>query len=249
MRKIVVLFVLLLCFASCEKPGDCIKSAGAITSKTYDGLTFHTIVVYKGIALVITQGDTYKVEVQAGESLINDIEVSVTDGVLTIEDQTTCNWVRDYGQTVVYITAPDLTDIYSKTECPISSNGALTYPDLRFVAMDSYDSYSGTGTGDFYLQIDNSNLAVESNSVSRFFITGQTQNLNLSIYESGGIFYGQELLAQQVNLYHRGSNDLYVHPIESIFGNIYNIGNVYSVTHPPTVNVTEHYQGRLFFLQ
>lgn len=235
--------------AGCEKPGDCIKSAGATTVKTYDGFSFHTVLVNRGIALVIAQGDVYKVEVQAGENLVNDITVKVENGVLTLEDQTTCNWVRDYGQTVVYITAPNLTDIYAKTELPIVSRGTLTFPDLHIVSMDSYDSYNGTGTGDFYLNIDNQNLMIENNTVSRFYLSGHTNNLQLSVYESGGIFYGQELMAEQVVLYHRGSNDLYVHPVQSISGNIFNIGNVFSVRRPPLIDVTEHYQGRLFVLE
>jgi len=245
------LFVILLvfAFASCEKPNDCIKSAGALTSKSFEGLTFSSIIVNKGIALVIKEGDVYKVEVQAGANLINDIQVNVEGGVLTLEDQTTCNWVREYGQTVVYVTAPDLTDIYAKTELNITSSGTLHYPDLHIVSMDSYDTYTGTGTGDFFLQLDNNSLTVENNNVSRFYLSGQTQNLQISFYESGGIFYGQEFLAQFISLYHRGSNDLYVHPIQSITGDIYNIGDVISITHPETVNVTEHYQGKLFFLQ
>lgn len=251
MRKITALFVLLLIFASCEKPGDCVKSVGAMTTKEYGGFEFHTIVVNKGIALVITEGADYKVEVRTGENLINDILVVVENGVLKLEDQTTCNWVREYGQTVVYVTAPNLTDIYAKTELNIVSNGTLHYDDLRLVSMDSYDSYTGTGTGDFYLNLDNTNLTVENNSVSRFYLYGRTQNLNLQFYESGGIFYGQEFLADHITLYHRGSNDLYVHPIESISGGIYNIGNVYSVTRPPdeNVDVVEYYQGKLIFLE
>jgi hypothetical protein len=251
MRNGLFLLVLILLFASCEKPSDCIKSAGTMTSRTYPELGFHTIIVNKGIALVITEGDEYKVEVQTGENLINDIQVNVTDSILTLEDGTTCNWVRDYGQTVVYVTAPNLTDIYAKTELNITSNGTLHYPDLHIVSMDSFDTYTGTGTGDFYLQIDNNSLKVENNNVSRFYVTGQTQNLSLLFYESGGIFYGQEFVAQYVGLYHRGSNDLYIHPIQSISGDIFNIGNVISVTHPPdeNVNVVEHYQGKLFFLQ
>lgn len=243
----------ILSLASCDKPGDCVKSAGAMTSKqiAYDGLSFHTIIVNKGIALVIAQGDEYKIEVRTGENLIGDITVNVDNGVLTLEDATTCNWVRDYGETVVYVTAPDLTDIYAKTERNITSSGTLHYPHLRVVSMDSYDTYNGTGTGDFYLDVDNTDLTVENNNVSRFYLYGHTQNLNLRIYEAGGIFYGQELSAGHIDLYHRGSNDLYVHPIESISGDIFNIGNVYSVTHPPDdqVHVVEHYQGRLYFLQ
>lgn len=250
MRKVFLVFGLVLLLASCEKPGDCVKSTGAMTSKEYSGLEFTTIIVNKGIALVITEGDQYKVEVHTGENLINDISVSVNKGVLTLEDQTTCNWVREYGQTVVYVTAPNLTDIYAKTELNITSNGTLHYDNLHIVSMDSYDNYTGTGTGDFYLQIDNANLAVENNSVSRFYLYGQTQNLNLKFYEAGGIFYGQEFSADHITLYHRGSNDLYIHPIESISGDIFNIGNVFSVTHPPqeNVNVVEHYRGKLIFL-
>lgn len=247
------LLALFVTFASCDKPGDCVKSAGATASKNYeyDGPGFHTIIVNKGIALVITEGENYKVEVRTGENLVNDITVNVSEGVLTLEDQTTCNWVRDYGQTVVYVTAPNLTDIYAKTELNITSNGTLHYPDLRVVSMDSYDSYNGTGTGDFFLNIDNESLTVENNNVSRFYVTGQTQDLKLYFYESGGIFYGQEFSAQDIYLYHRGSNDLYVRPIGSITGEIFNIGNVYSVTHPPdqNVNVVEHYQGKLYFLE
>jgi hypothetical protein len=253
MRKIILLFGLLVVFASCEKPSDCVKSAGALTSKQYeyDESGFNTIIVNKGIALVITEGQDYKVEVRTGENLINDITVNVNEGVLTLEDQTTCNWVRDYGQTVVFVTAPNLTDIYAKTELNITSSGILHYPNLRVVSMDSYDSYNGTGTGDFYLNIDNASLTVENNNVSRFYVSGQTQDLHLFFYESGGIFYGQEFSAQHIDLYHRGSNDLYVRPIGSISGDIFNIGNVYSVTHPPdqNVHVVEHYQGKLFFLQ
>lgn len=64
---------------------------------------FSKIIVNKRIGLVIIQGDDYKVEVKTGENLINDIEVSVVDNKLILEDNTTCNWVRDYGETTVLL--------------------------------------------------------------------------------------------------------------------------------------------------
>src|SRR6476620_4122550 len=127
MRKFLVIIGILFVFASCEKTGDCVKSTGKIVAKDFDGLEFNKILINKGVAAVITQGDTYKVEVQAGENLINDIEVKVMGNMLTVADNTTCNWTREYGATVVYITAPDLTDIYSKTEKSIISNGILAF--------------------------------------------------------------------------------------------------------------------------
>lgn len=238
---------LILFFASCEKTGDCIKSSGQMTSKVYEGISFNKIIVHNGIALVITQGDQYKVEVRTGENLIYDIEVKVLDNTLTLEDNTTCNWVREYGETVVYVTAPNVTDIYCKTEKNITSNGVLTYPNLHLVSMDNVDGYKGIGTGDYILQIDSQNLSIENNSFSRYFISGKTNEMNLNFYENGGIFHGENLFSNTITLYHRGSNDMFVHPTNAIFGNIYNVGNVYCNSRPPISPVVQHYRGRLIF--
>lgn len=247
MRNIFAIALAFILFSSCEKPGDCIKSAGATAVKDYDGLVFSKIIVHKGISLVITQGPEFHVQVHTGENLINDIDVNVVDDMLVLEDNTVCNWVRDYGQTMVYVTAANLTDIYSKTELQIVSNGVLTYPNLHLISMDAEDGFNGAGTGDFYLQLNNQELTVENNNVSRYYLAGHTESLRIKFYEAGGIFYGQELRAETIDLYHRGSNDLYVNPIQSISGDLYNVGNVISVNRPPVVNVTEHYQGRLLF--
>lgn len=247
MKKILAILLVLI-LIGCEKTGDCVKSTGAMTVRTYSRLEFSKIIVNKGIALVIQQGAESKVEVHSGENLIGDIQVTVAGGWLVLKDNTDCNWVRDYGQTVVYVTTPELTDLYSKTELSISAPQTLNFPFLHLVAMDSYDTFPGTGTGDFYLNISNEQTVVDCNTVSRFFISGQTERLNVSMYASGGIFYGQEFLAETVQVFHRGSNDIYVHPGVSLLGDIYNIGDVFSVAQPSEVNVTEHYRGKLIFL-
>ena len=235
----------MLLFANCNK--DCVKSAGKMATKEFAGLSFKKILVNKGIGLVITQGSDYKVEVSSGENLIGDIEVKVIDGMLVLEDHTTCNWIRDYGQTVVYVTAPDLTDIFCKTEQNITSNGILAFPFLHLVSMDSNDGFAGAGTGDYSLQVNNQSLLIENNNVSRYYISGNTNQLSVNFYEAGGVFRGENLTANDVRIFHRGSNDIYVWPVNSISGDIYNIGNVISMAHPPLVQVTEHYRGRLIF--
>lgn len=245
--RFIIAFVCLFLFMGCDKPGDCIKSTGPIVTSEIGIADFDKIIVHNGIALVITQGPDYKIVVETGENLIDDIEFKKTDKTLTIQDNTTCNWVREYGQTVVYITAPNLTEIISKTEKNIISNGVVTFPDLRLVAMDNYDGYEGVGTGDFIFQVDNKNLYLECNSFSTFSISGHTNALSAYIYEANGIIDTAELKAENIQLYHRGTNNMKVHPINSIAGNIYNLGNVIAVSRPPTVNVVEHYKGKLIF--
>ena len=246
MRNYIILFAVLI-FASCDNPGDCVKSTGAMTVKSYDMPEFSKIVVNKGIALVIRQGGEYKVEVHSGENLINDIEVTVDGGLLRLADNTSCNWTREYGETIVYVTTPELTDVYSKTELSISSDGVLAFPELHLVAMDSYDGYVGVGTGDYRLELNNTSTFVDANSVARFYLSGHTQNLKVSVYAAGSIVYGQDLIAQNVHVFHRGTNDIYVHPLMSLSGDLYSLGDLYSTVHPPVVNVIQHYDGRLIF--
>ena len=249
-RFILLSFLCLLAsLTACSGLDDCIKSSGAMATKQIDlqGQTFSTVVVNRGIALVVEQGPVYAVTVKAGHNLVDDIQVQISNNILTLKDGTSCNWTRDYGQTTIYITAPDLTHIHSKTELDITSAGVLSFPHLRLYAMDILDGYPGVGNGDFRLEVNCPNLTIENNDLSRYFIRGSVQNLWVNFYEWGGIFYGQELVANAIQVYHRGSNDLYVHPVESITGSIYNLGNIYCSPRPPIVNVQEYYRGRIIF--
>ena len=253
--KVLIYFVficssaLLFSITSCSGLDECIKSSGAMATKPIDlqGQTFSTVVVNRGIALVVAQGPIYAITVKAGQNLVDDIQVHISNNILTLTDGTSCNWTREYGQTTVYITAPDLTHIHSKTELDITSAGVLSFPYLRLIAMDHLDGFKGVGNGDFRMEVNCPNLAIENNDLSRYFIRGSVQYLWVNFYEWGGIFYGQNLNANVIQVYHRGSNDMYLHPLESITGSIYNLGNIYCDFRPPIVNVQEYYRGHLYF--
>ncbi|HBI01948.1 MAG TPA: head GIN domain-containing protein [Flavobacterium sp.] len=244
MKKIILIIVIASFFYNCEKPGDCIKSTGEIITREVEVTPFETIFVYTGIELVIKQGPEYKVEVKSGENLIDDIEVKIENNTLSLKDKTTCNWVRDYGQTIVYVTAPNLTDIHSKTEQAIKSDGLLTYPIIRLYAMDLSD---GAGTGDFIFEVDNGQLVILNNNVSRFFISGNTQEALLNFYDGNGRLEAQDLAINVAKVFHRGSNDMIIRPIQSVEGDLFSTGNLILLNTPPTVNLTEHYQGRVIY--
>lgn len=218
-----------------------------MTTKQIDvgGSQFENIFVYPGVALVVTQGDEYSVTIEAGDNFIDDVEITLAENSLTIKDGSGCNLVRDYGQTTAYVTAPNLVEIYSNTEQTIRSNGTLTYPMLRLYSMDFF---GGVGTGDFIMEVNNSQLVIQSNHVSAFFITGRTNQMLLSFYNGNGRFEGADFLADEIILFHRGANDMIVNPVETLSGDLYSTGNVRSVSHPPNVNVNEHYTGRLIFV-
>lgn len=247
MKKIVLLFLLILAF-SCEKPSDCITTSGPKVSKEFAVEPFEIVNVNSGIELIITQGENYKLIVETGENLLGDIEIKQTGNSITLKDNTTCNWVRAYGQTKVFITAPNLTDIRSKTERPISSNGILTFPILRLYAFDEdADGQNGAGTNDFFIEVNNSQVVVETNNIARFYISGQTNEAVFSFYEGDSRLEAPNLIAQNIKVYHRGTNDMIVFPVQSITGKMVSTGNIILKNNPPIVDVEELYQGRVIY--
>lgn len=213
-------------------------------SRDVEVTPFENIYVHPGIELIVTQGDLYEVRIDAGSNFIEQISAVVENNALTLKDNSGCNWVRDYGNTKVFVTAPNLVEIYSNTDQVIRSNGVLRFPLLRLYSMDFF---GGVGTGDFIMEVDNQQLVVQSNHVSAFFITGKTDQMLLRIYNGNGKFEGANFLAKEIILFHRGANDLKIHPLETLTGDIYSTGDVISVHQPPHVDVNEHYSGTLKF--
>lgn len=242
MKKIIILFLIFV--LGCSKPSDCIESAGNEVTKEYSVANFDKIKVYKGLNLIITQGKTQKIEVKTGENLIDNIEIKIEDGFLILKDNSSCNWVREYGQTKIFVTTPTLTDIICKTEKTISSNGILTFPILRLNATDLSD---GAATGDFNLKIDNNQLVIESNNVANFYISGKTKDFLASFYEGNGRIEAANLLADSINVFHRGSNDMVLNPQIKMTGKMVSTGNIIC-KNPNVINeVVSLFQGQVLF--
>lgn len=255
MKKYLLFLVLLSIFNSCEKPSDCVESTGAIILKEIPVQPFKKIKVYKDIAVEITQGTEYKVQIQAGENFIDNVQVQQNGDQLIFKDEASCNWVRAYGTIKILVTTPTLEEIYSKTDRNINSNGVLMFPDLNILSLDKdADGQTGAGTGDFYLELNNNSLTIGNNNVSRFYLSGQTQNANFNFYFGDGRIEAENLIAQNIKIFHRGSNDMIVHPVKSLTGADYNggglfsTGNLISVTYPPIhAPLPVHYKGKVIY--
>ena len=54
-------------------------------------------------------------------------------------------------------------------------------------------------------------------------------------------------MADNVTIYHRGSNDISVNPQLKLTANLLSTGNVISVTTPAVVQIQEQFDGRVIF--
>jgi hypothetical protein len=236
---------------SCGISEDCFKGNGNEVTQTFPLDNFTKIKVHQGIGLVIKEGPIYEVKIKTADNILDNLVVKLEGDMLVVKDNSTCNIARDYGQSKVYVTVPDGTlspilpelELHCKTEQKIQSEGILHSPIVRIFSLDDSD---GAGTGDFRLDFQTEQLFIESNSVSNFYLSGSSDNANIAFFWGAGIFYGTNLIINNnLYFYHRGSNDMILHPMNSLEGSIYSTGNVRLTNRPFTINVIEYFTGRL----
>lgn len=257
MRKIILHIVVFCCFflvTSCGISEDCFKGNGNQATQLFPLENFTKIKVYDGVGLVIKEGANYEVKITTSDNILDNLEVKLEGNMLLVKDNSTCNIARNYGQTKVYVTVPDGSilpvvselELHCKTEQNIESDGILHSPIIRLFSIG--DDGDGAGTGDFHLAIDNTQLVVESNNVSNFYLTGSSDNANVAFFWGAGIFYGGNLIINtNLIFYHRGSNDMIFHPINYLEGKICSTGNVRLTNNPSVINVVEYFTGRLIY--
>lgn len=247
MKKLIYISIFFTIFAcNSENAGDCFQTTGEIIQQEITVSTFYKILVNRDIELILKEGAEQKVVIETGKNLLNDVEAVVVDGRLILTDNNSCNYVRSYGITKIYVTAPNITEIRSSTQYDISSDGVLTYPSLTILAED-YSAPDTFTNGDFRLEIDNNSFYAVFNNLSNCFISGKTNTLEVTLASGTSRFEAQNLIAQNVDFWNRSSNDIIVNPQQSVTGKISGTGNVICITLPAFVDVQELYKGRLIF--
>jgi hypothetical protein len=183
MRNLKYLVLLLLFTCNTEDAHDCFQKTGHIIQETVNVRSFQRILVNRDIELIIKEAPDYKVTVETGENLINDVTVEVIGDRLVLTDNNTCNYVRDYGITKIYVEAPNLSEIRTSSQYEVSSEGILNFENLSLFSEDYYETNEFT-VGDFRLAVNAQNVTIGSNNLSFFYLNGSAENLVI------GFFYG-----------------------------------------------------------
>ena len=247
MKKIIYICLSVLLFAcDSENANDCFQKSGRIITEELNLPAFTKIKVNRDVELILKEGLTQKVIIETGENLLNDVKLSVVNERLEITEDNRCNFVRDYNITKVYVTSPNITEIISSTQFKISSDGILNYPDLDVLSEDFNDA-SIIAVGEVDLQLNSETLKVVANNLTTFKFEGTTENLDITFAAGDGKCNAANLIADNVSIYHRGTNKIIVNPQLELTGTLVSTGNLISKNHPPLVDVEALYTGRLIF--
>ncbi len=248
MKKFIILYLLVLA-VSCngDNVPDCFQNSGDIGIEPVAVTDFSKITVYDNVQLILKQGEEQVVMVETGEFLRNEISVKVEDGRLSLRDENNCNFARDYGLTKIFVTAPNITEIRSVTGFPIVSDGILEYPELTLLSESFIDPEAENTSGEFNLYVVSENIRIVSNGISFFQLRGSTVNFNINFAAGDSRLEAEELIAENVTINHRGTNDMRINPQQSLRGVIRGTGDVVSFTKPLEIEVEELFKGKLIF--
>jgi len=247
MKKILVIFIgVLLLACDSENTNDCFQKAGRIITQEVEVANFTKIKINRDVELILKEGPIQKVVIQTGENLLNDVSVVVMGEQLILTENNTCNFVRDYNVTKVYVTAPDISEILSSTQFSVSSDGVLNYPNIEVLSEDYHDP-SVIAVGTISLELNSQSIKVVGNNLTTFNISGVSESLRVNFAAGDGVFNGANLVANTVDVFHRGTNNIIVNPQNELTGQLVSTGNLISVNQPPVVNVEVLYTGSLIF--
>lgn len=140
MKRLFVILFFGLSFASCDKEEgwNCTKKSGenVLDARAVD--SFSRIKATGKMDVTYRYAETSSVEVIFGKNVVADITTHVENGQLYIENQTSCNWVRNQSkvpQVIVY--APTLEFFENRTAGDIFFEDTLR---SEFFHFDQWDA-------------------------------------------------------------------------------------------------------------
>lgn len=248
--KYSILFFLMFLLSGCdsESAWDCVQTPGAGVVFEEHVEEFHSITIQGHMDLVLIQDTLTQIKVETRENLATNIHFSIEDGLLFIEEASSCNILKNRSYTTVYIHAPELLSIRNASTGAVRNEGVWVQDEITLISENYFDSaYYNSGTFDMHLEVGE--LSVLANGNSLFQLKGTADKADISFYSGSARLEANTMQIQEIDLYHRGYNHMLVYPVQAIRGEILNTGDVRAYNQPPIVEVEEKYKGSLIFVE
>ncbi|MGI4803686.1 MAG: head GIN domain-containing protein [Janthinobacterium lividum] len=196
---------------------------------------FHGISSSGSFDIVLKQGNTEAVKVEADAEVINEIVTEVKGGTLEIHSKNTHNWGNFWNnrQIRIYVTAKNLNSIALSGSGDIRIEDQLNANDLELRL---------SGSGDFNGAINAKTVAVSISGSGDFKISGKAEESTVGISGSGD-FNAGNLMTKSTAIRVSGSGDANVYASEKLDAVVNGSGDVHYGGHPKSVSKSAHGSG------
>lgn len=233
--RYIVLFGFTILLSGCakEKWDDCFTSTGPITEQLRTVGNFSEIRLYDRVNLVLEERSTGTLIVEAGRNLLGQIETDVSDGVLTIRNDNTCNWVRSFRPKITIKVSADQV-----ARLELMGTGEVLSTATVHRSVFSVEQHKAQGSAVIALDVDTCYVGSHSGAGS-ITCTGSAAVAYLFSGIMGPID-AMGLDAGEVHLNNSGVADMRCHASSSLGVEIYGVGDVYYSGNP---TITSNLQG------
>lgn len=249
-KKLFLLVIFVSQFScSTDNLGDCFQNDnGDLVRQEYDLDVFKRIIVFDRVKLFISQGPVQKVVIESPDNLLGEVRVVVEDSILKVKDNNSCNLLRDFETTKLYVTAPEIDVIRNSSGSTVEDIGTIRFDDLTLVSEDRLLEDEFHIDGDFNLdELDVGGITINANGISTFRLKGKTRGFQIGLFDGDSRVEAGELEAKNIGIFHRSTNKIICFPIDTLRGTILSVGDVIAKNRPPFVEVEQLFSGSLIF--
>lgn len=221
------IYILLLIFVwSCD---DTLFNAGDIIKKNIEISEFDCIYVEDIFEIFLLQDTICKIKVEGGNNLLPNLDFILdSEKNLTITNNNSARWSRDYDKIQLYISIDTLQKFELRAPCKVSCLDTLFSPYIYFISIADYAEM------DILLNSHYCYVVNSGTSGGSFTIRGNTDTFKFWARASYKI-NAQDYKANHVIVKSESIGDCYIYAKESIQAEILRDGTVFYKGTPETI--------------
>lgn len=236
---LLAFFAFSLSLSSCHDSIFGIKGDGPIVEQEFEFSDLKGVNAAISGNVHLTQGSEQKVVIKAQQNIIDNIETSVSNGIVEFEFERN---VKDHDGLDIYMTIPTLshaglsgsgnvyTTNYFETNEILTLN--LSGSGNFNIQADAFEVYSNmSGSGNFNITTNTEYLDCGISGSGDYNLEGSATEADYSISGSGN-YAAFNLETQKTSIHISGSGDMRVHANDELNVNISGSGSIYYKGHP-----------------
>ena len=238
---LIMLFLFLITGSSCKRlscgEGERVEWSASLPS-------FRYVVIGPNVQTEIIPSTENRMRVNAMRRMLDWDGWHVSGDTLYLYLSRSCMWYEEATKVKVRLMTDSIKYIRNASEWTVSTRGFIHTDTLTLVSEGGF-SKKYLNTGDFRIKLVANRLTVISNGYSLFRIQGYVHTSFVGFY--GGLcrMEAKDLLAEDVFVFHRSANDVFIRARNRVRGKLLSTGNLYIYGSPRVVEVEQHYTGRV----
>ena len=228
MKSLKILVVTLLCLGTVTvaeaQIRKRVKGSGNIKTETRNVKDFTGVKTATAIDIFLSQGDSFSVEVEADDNIIENIVTEVKDGVLSVYiDGINLTWAS---KRIVHVTMKEIDYIRASSAGDVLGQTPIKADVLKIRTSSA---------GDVKLEVFANKLDLGTSSSGDITLSGEADYLEASTSSAGDI-KAYELTVKEADISASSAGDVKITVTERLIARASSAGDIYYMGNPEKVD-------------